>query len=71
MAPFDSQFYLIMNLAVGGATDYWSDHFTYGNRKPWRTDSPQVFKLFKLTIYTLLQLNLRISGNSDVEKALT
>jgi len=46
MAPFDSQFYLIMNLAVGGATDYWSDNFNYGNRKPWRTDSPQAMKDF-------------------------
>ena len=43
MAPFDSHFYLIMNLAIGGATDYWSDDFNYGNRKPWRTDSTQVF----------------------------
>ena len=39
MAPFDKQFHLIMNLAVGGATDYWSDNFNYDHPKPWRTDS--------------------------------
>ena len=42
MAPFDTEFYLLINLAVGGANDYWSDEFWYENRKPWRTTSPQV-----------------------------
>ena len=42
MAPFDTEFYLLINLAVGGANEYWSDEFWYENRKPWRTTSPQV-----------------------------
>ena len=46
MAPFDKEFYLIMNLAVGGATDYWSDNFSYEHPKPWRTDSPTAMKDF-------------------------
>ena len=46
MAPFDSEMYLIMNLAVGGATDYWSDNFDYAHPKPWRTDSQTAPKDF-------------------------
>jgi beta-glucanase (GH16 family) len=30
-APFDEEFYLIFNLAVGGASFYWPDH----ESKPW------------------------------------
>ena len=41
MAPFDTEFHLIFNLAVGGANDYWSDDLQYENRKPWLTTSPQ------------------------------
>jgi len=46
MAPFDTQFHLIMNLAVGGATDYWSDNFNYAHPKPWRTTSEIAMKEF-------------------------
>ncbi len=33
-APFDKEFYIVMNLAVGGTTGYWPD----GYGKPWRND---------------------------------
>ncbi|ENN72429.1 hypothetical protein D910_04835 [Dendroctonus ponderosae] len=38
-APFDAQFYLIMNLAVGG-TSFFSDSFTNEGGKPWSNSSP-------------------------------
>jgi len=44
MAPFDQEFYLIMNVAVGGTNGFFQD--TWINRaypKPWRNDSPQAF----------------------------
>lgn len=41
MAPFDQEFFLIMNLAVGG-TNYFSDGFVNRNSpKPWHNDSPR------------------------------
>lgn len=41
MAPFDQEFYLIMNLAVGGV-NYFSDNLrNEGSQKPWNNDSPQ------------------------------
>ncbi|CRK95822.1 CLUMA_CG009274, isoform A [Clunio marinus] len=40
MAPFDQQFYIIMNLAVGGV-NFFADGFENRNSpKPWRNDSP-------------------------------
>ncbi|XP_014671705.1 PREDICTED: beta-1,3-glucan-binding protein-like, partial [Priapulus caudatus] len=36
MAPFDQEFYLSINLAVGGSNGFFSDGWTYGdNGKPW------------------------------------
>ncbi|KAG1421000.1 hypothetical protein G6F58_003942 [Rhizopus delemar] len=35
-APFDQEFYLIMNLAVGGVNGFWPDHPS----KPWMNNSP-------------------------------
>lgn len=47
MAPFDQQFYLILNLAVGGTNGYFSDDLRNENgNKPWRNDSPHAFKDF-------------------------
>ncbi|KAG5677473.1 hypothetical protein PVAND_007231 [Polypedilum vanderplanki] len=41
MAPFDQEFYIIMNLAVGG-TNYFSDYFVnLPNPKPWLNTSPR------------------------------
>jgi beta-glucanase (GH16 family) len=41
MAPFDQEFYIIMNLAVGG-TNYFSDSFVNSpNPKPWHNTSPR------------------------------
>lgn len=40
MAPFDQEFYLIFNLAVGG-TAYFADNLrNEGSPKPWGNDSP-------------------------------
>ncbi|KAH1020465.1 hypothetical protein HUJ04_010118 [Dendroctonus ponderosae] len=39
MAPFDQQFYLIINLAIGGV-NYFSDENTNAGGKPWSNESP-------------------------------
>ncbi|XP_055958924.1 beta-1,3-glucan-binding protein [Patella vulgata] len=36
IAPFDKEFYLILNVAVGGTTSMFSDSFTYPYTKPWK-----------------------------------
>jgi beta-glucanase (GH16 family) len=41
-APFDQEYYLIMNVAVGGTTGYFAD----GGNKPWSNDSPNSPKEF-------------------------
>jgi hypothetical protein len=40
MAPFDQDFYLILNVAVGGTNGYFSDTVNWGNAKPWPNSSP-------------------------------
>ncbi|KAI9256012.1 concanavalin A-like lectin/glucanase domain-containing protein [Sporodiniella umbellata] len=35
-APFDQEFYLILNLAVGGVNGFWPDH----DSKPWQNKHP-------------------------------
>lgn len=47
MAPFDDEFYIILNLAVGGTNYYFPDDAT--NRlgaKPWKNTSPTAYKDF-------------------------
>jgi len=47
MAPFDQEFYFILNVAVGGTNGFFPDQWT--NRptpKPWVNTSPQAFKDF-------------------------
>ncbi|XP_050300167.1 beta-1,3-glucan-binding protein-like [Anthonomus grandis grandis] len=39
MAPFDQEFYLIINLAVGG-TNFFSDEYVNNGGKPWSNTSP-------------------------------
>lgn len=47
MAPFDQEFYLIINLAVGGTNGFFWDGLRNGNGpKPWRNDSPTAFRDF-------------------------
>ncbi|KDR21213.1 beta-1,3-glucan-binding protein-like [Zootermopsis nevadensis] len=41
MAPFDKQFYLILNLAVGGVNGYFPDNADNPGGKPWSNNSPQ------------------------------
>lgn len=41
MAPFDQEFYIIINLAVGG-TAYFPDDATNPGGKPWNNNSPTV-----------------------------
>lgn len=38
-APFDQQFYLILNVAVGGTAGFFPDSWHYNSRKPWRDSS--------------------------------
>lgn len=38
MAPFDKEFYLIMNLAVGGTNSYFNNQINRPYAKPWRND---------------------------------
>lgn len=40
MAPFDQEFFVIMNVAAGG-TNYFSDYFTNVPAKPWLNTSPR------------------------------
>uniref|UniRef100_A0A8W7Q572 GH16 domain-containing protein n=1 Tax=Anopheles coluzzii TaxID=1518534 RepID=A0A8W7Q572_ANOCL len=49
MAPFDQEFYIIMNLAVGGTNGYFPDvpPASNGNRgKPWSNNSPTAARDF-------------------------
>ncbi|XP_019560576.3 beta-1,3-glucan-binding protein [Aedes albopictus] len=50
MAPFDEEFYIIMNLAVGGTNGYFPDAPATNNEKPkpWSNQSPVAFKDFWL-----------------------
>jgi beta-glucanase (GH16 family) len=44
IAPFDQEFYVIMNLAVGGVNGFFSDaNRNEGSSKPWSNGSPQAF----------------------------
>jgi len=46
MAPFDQEFFIIMNLAVGG-TNFFADHFVNRNSpKPWLNTSPSAARDF-------------------------
>jgi len=42
-APFDQEFYLVLNVAVGGVGGYWPDGV--GN-KPWSNNSPNSVNQF-------------------------
>ncbi|KAI8140183.1 concanavalin A-like lectin/glucanase domain-containing protein [Fennellomyces sp. T-0311] len=41
-APFDQEFHLILNVAVGGVNGFWPD----GDGKPWENDSPHAANEF-------------------------
>ncbi|XP_041475277.1 beta-1,3-glucan-binding protein-like isoform X3 [Lytechinus variegatus] len=43
--PFDQEFYLILNVAVGGV-NYFGDTATYNPPKPWTNDSPTAARDF-------------------------
>jgi len=40
MAPFDKEFYMIFNVAIGGTNGFFPDGWNYGYQKPWANDSP-------------------------------
>ena len=42
-APFDQEFYLVLNVAVGGTNGYFPDG---SDGKPWTNDSPTAFADF-------------------------
>ncbi|XP_059491029.1 uncharacterized protein LOC132205777 [Neocloeon triangulifer] len=46
MAPFDQEFYLILNLAVGGTNGYFPDGASNPGGKPWSNGSPTAYKEF-------------------------
>ncbi|CAK8694096.1 unnamed protein product [Clavelina lepadiformis] len=47
MAPFDQEFYLIINLAVGGTNGYFPDEWVNGKgAKPWNNASPTAMRDF-------------------------
>lgn len=49
MAPFDEEFYIIMNVAVGGTNGYFDDSWTNaGYPKPWSNTSPTAPREFWL-----------------------
>ncbi|XP_063234481.1 beta-1,3-glucan-binding protein-like [Bacillus rossius redtenbacheri] len=41
MAPFDQEFYILLNLAVGGVNGYFPDSAANPKSKPWLNTSPQ------------------------------
>lgn len=41
MAPFDKEFYIIINLAVGGTGYFHDDFINKPNPKPWKNNSPR------------------------------
>jgi len=46
MAPFDQEFYVIMNLAAGGTNYFADDAENHPSGKPWRNTSPTAFSDF-------------------------
>jgi len=47
MAPFDKEFYIILNVAVGGTNGFFGDDWINGaGAKPWRNTSPTAFLEF-------------------------
>ncbi|XP_049779843.1 beta-1,3-glucan-binding protein-like [Schistocerca cancellata] len=47
MAPFDQEYYIIINLAVGGTNGYFPDNAqNTGGNKPWINSSPTAFADF-------------------------
>lgn len=46
MAPFDQDFYLVLNVAVGGINSYFPDDATNGvSAKPWKNDASTAAKV--------------------------
>lgn len=54
MAPFDQQFYLIINLAVGGTTGFFPDGVSNPSGKPWSNTSPTV-RMIKIITLKIVQ----------------
>ncbi|KAF4514009.1 UNVERIFIED_CONTAM: hypothetical protein B566_EDAN018495 [Ephemera danica] len=46
MAPFDADFYLILNLACGGTNGFFPDNAQNPGGKPWSNTSPHAPKEF-------------------------
>jgi len=47
MTPFNQEFYILLNVAVGGTNGYFPDGWVNGNGpKPWLNTSPTAFKDF-------------------------
>ncbi|CAH2003597.1 unnamed protein product [Acanthoscelides obtectus] len=46
MAPFDQEFHILINLAVGGTTGYFPEGMRNPKPKPWKNGSPTAMKEF-------------------------
>ena len=48
LTPFDTEFYLILNVAIGGTNGFFPDDAENGGGppKPWNNDSPTAMKDF-------------------------
>lgn len=46
MAPFDQEFYIIMNNAIGGTAFFADGYRNEPYPKPWRNDEPHIMNLF-------------------------
>ncbi|XP_012945133.1 beta-1,3-glucan-binding protein [Aplysia californica] len=46
MAPFDQEFYMIFNVAVGGTNGFFPDGNLYPTTKPWKNSSPHAAEDF-------------------------
>ncbi|XP_053401685.1 beta-1,3-glucan-binding protein-like isoform X2 [Mercenaria mercenaria] len=45
-APFDTAFYLMLNVAVAGNNGFFPDNWNYNTRKPWKNNTPTITKDF-------------------------
>jgi hypothetical protein len=45
-APFDQDFFLMFNVAVGGTNGFFPDNANWGTRKPWANNSPHAAQDF-------------------------
>ncbi|XP_061407470.1 beta-1,3-glucan-binding protein-like isoform X1 [Lethenteron reissneri] len=65
MAPFDLEFYLILNLAVGGTVNFFDEWTNRPHAKPWNNTSPTAMLDFYNAKYVALAGITRVSRGSQ------